>query len=41
VIYRKELRPVINTGATIMDRLFPVSDPTPDSGEAPAAHIAS
>jgi integrase len=25
VIYRKELRPVINTGATIMDRLFPSS----------------
>jgi hypothetical protein len=23
VIYRKELRPVINTGATIMDGLFP------------------
>jgi integrase len=30
VIYRKELRPVINTGATIMDRLFP--GPVPDSG---------
>jgi integrase len=33
VIYRKELRPVINTGATIMDRLFPDSDPIADSGE--------
>ena len=34
VIYRKELRPVINTGATIMDRLFPDSGPIPDSGDA-------
>jgi integrase len=41
VIYRKELRPVIDTGATIMDRLFPNSDPIPDSGAVPAAHIAS
>jgi hypothetical protein len=31
VIYRKELRPVINTGATIMDRLFP------DSGRIPGS----
>jgi integrase len=41
VIYRKELRPVINTGATIMDRLFPVAGAIPDSGEAPAARNAS
>jgi integrase len=41
VIYRRELRPVINTGATIMDRLFPGSGPIPNSGEAPAARSAS
>ena len=41
VIYRKELRPVINTGATIMDRLFPDSGPISDPGEAPAARSTS
>jgi len=41
VIYREELRPVINTGATIMDGLFPNSGPVPDSLEASAARSAS
>src|SRR5215469_9767209 len=41
VIYRRELRPVISTGATIMDRLFPNQDPVPDSAALPAASVAS
>jgi hypothetical protein len=41
VIYRMELRPVVNTGATIMDRLFPGSGTLPDSDEAPAARSES
>jgi integrase len=41
VIYRRELRPVINTGATIMDRLFPDSDPIPASGNTSAARRPS
>ncbi len=40
-VYRHELRPVIETGATVMDQVFAVADVGPDWHMAPLFDVAT